>query len=99
MENRWTLSAKHVPGKLKVDLLSRRHQAISMEWRLHQEAVRLLCDEWDSPNMDLFTTHLNKQFFIYISPVVDPGAWQVDTLLFRWENLSAYAFPPYQIMP
>ena len=100
-DNRWSLTAKHVPGKLNVlaDLLSRRHQAISTEWRLHPEAVKLLCDKWGPPNIDLFATHLNKQFSIYVSPVIDPGAWQVDALSFQWENLSAYAFPPYQIMP
>ena len=72
--------------------MSRRYQAISTEWQLHQEAVRLLCDKWVSPNMDLFATHLIKRFLIYLSPVLDPGAWQVDTIIPMEEPISLRIF-------
>lgn len=100
-ENQWLLSAKHVPGHLNVlaDLLSRRHQVIQTEWQLHKEVVKLLSDKWGDPNIDLFATRLNHQMLLYVSPVPDPGAWAVDALSIEWNNLSAYAFPPPQILP
>jgi len=99
-ENHWFLSAKHVPGRLNIlaDQLSRRSEIISTEWELHQEAAQLLFQRWGTPNIDLFATKLNKKLAIYVSPVMDPEAWDTEALSISWEGLSAYAFPPHPIL-
>ena len=35
---------------------------------------------------------------VYVSPVLDPEAWGVDALSIPWNNLLAYAFPPFPIL-
>ena len=37
--------------------------------------------------MDLFATSLNKKLPTYVSPILDPQAWQVDALNIPWKNL------------
>ena len=99
-DHNWILSAKHVPGHLNVlaDQLSRRHQVIHTEWELHMDAVQFLFDRWGAPNIDLFATKLNKRLLVYVSPVPDPEAAYVDALSIPWDCMSAYAFPPQQIL-
>jgi len=99
-ENHWFLSASHVPGRLNIlaDQLSRRSEIISTEWELHQEAAQLLFQRWGTPNIDLFATKLNKKLATYVSPVMDPEAWETNALSISWEGLSAYAFPPHPIL-
>ena len=31
---------------------------------------------------------------LYVSPVPDPKAWDIDALNIYWTNLTAYAYPP-----
>jgi hypothetical protein len=99
--NQWTLLAKHIPGHLNIlaDALSRRHQALHTEWTLNMCAVKQLFDKWGDPNVDLFATRMNNRLPVYVSPVQDPLAWQVDALSISWEGLSAYAYPPVKILP
>ena len=96
-----TVLAKHVPGKLNIlaDQLSRRGQHIQTEWELHQEAAQQLFLRWGQPSVDLFATKLNKKLPVYVSPVPDPEALDVDALSISWEGLNTYAFPPHRVLP
>ena len=40
-----------------------------------------------------FATHLNHKVPLYISPVPDQIAWDIDALNVNWSGLSAYAYP------
>jgi len=97
----WLLTAKHVPGKLNIlaDQLSRRGQSIQTEWELHQEAAQLLFNRWGTPLVDMFATKFNKKLRLYMSPVPDPQALEIDSLSVPWEGLDGYAFPPHSIIP
>jgi len=97
----WLLTSKHVPGRLNVlaDQLSRQGQTIQTEWELHQEAAQALFSKWGQPLVDLFATRLNTKLPIFISPVPDPLALDVDALSVSWEGMTAYAFPPHKIIP
>ena len=96
-----TLMAKHIPGRLNVlaDGLSRRHQLLPSEWSLHQEVANLIFAELGQPMVDLFATRLNHRLPLYVSPVMDPGAWALDALTLDWDRLVAYAFPPLSLIP
>ena len=47
---------------------------------------------------ELFTTHLNHKLQLYVSPVPDPKAWDIDALNINWTNLTAYAYPPTALL-
>ena len=48
--------------------------------------------------MDLFATHLNHKLPLYVSPIPDPKAWDIDALNINWTNLTAYAYPPTALL-
>ena len=58
-----TLKARHIPGCLNVmaDLLSRSNQVQSTEWSLHPQVFKQICQNWFTPHVDLFATHLNHK--------------------------------------
>ena len=90
-----TLKARHIPGCLNVmaDLLSRSNQVQSTEWSLHPQVFKQICLKWFTPHVDLFATHLNHKLPLYVSPIPDPNAWDIDTLNINWTGLTAYAYP------
>ena len=77
-----TLKARHIPGCLNVmaDLLSRSNQVQSMEWSLHPQLFKQICHKWFTPHVDLFATHLNHKLPLYVSPIPDLKAWDIDAL-------------------
>ena len=95
-----TLKARHTPGCLNVmaDLLSRSNQVQSTEWSLHPQVFKQICQKWFTPHVDLFATHLNHKLPLYVSPVPDPKAWDIDALNINWTNLTAYAYPPTALL-
>ena len=95
-----TLKARHIPGCLNVmaDLLSRSNQVQSTEWSLHPQVFKQICQKWFTPHVDLFATHLNRKLPLYVSPIPDPGAWDIGALNINWTNLMAYAYPPTALL-
>ena len=85
-----TLKARHIPGCLNVmaDLLSRSNQVQSTEWSLHLQVFKQICQKWFTPHVDLFATHLNHKLPLYVSPVPDPNAWDIDALNINWTGLT-----------
>ena len=95
-----TLKARHIPGCLNVmaDLLSRSNQMQSTEWSLHPQVFKQVCQKWFTPHVDLFATHLNHKLPLYMSPIPDPNAWDIDALNINWTGLTAYAYPPTTLL-
>ena len=93
-----TLKARHIPRCLNVmaDLLSRSNQVQSTEWSLHPQVFKQICQKWFTPHVDLFATHLNHKLPLYVSPVPDPNAWDIDALNINWTSLTAY--PPTALL-
>ena len=91
-----TLKARHIPGCLNVmaNLLSRSNQVQSIEWSLHPQVFKQICQKWFTPHVDLFATRLNHKVPLYVSPVPDQNAWDIDALNINWSGLTAYAYPP-----
>ena len=90
-----TFKARHIPGCLNVMAdLSRSNQVQSTEWSLHPQVFKQICQKWFTPHVDLFATHLNHKLPLYVSPIPDPKAWDIDALNINWTGLTAYAYPP-----
>ena len=87
-----TLKARHILNVM-ADLLSRLNQVQSTEWSLHLQVFHQICQKWFTPHVDLFATHLNHKLPLYVSPVPDPNASDIDTLNINWTGLTAYAYP------
>ena len=60
--------------------------------------VQQFCQMWFTPQVDLFTTHLNHNLPLYVSPVPDPNAWDIDALNINWTALTAYVYPPTALL-
>ena len=43
-------------------------------------------------------THLNHKVPLYVSPVPDQNAWDIDALNINWSGLTAYAYPPMALL-
>ena len=79
-----TLKARPIPGchNVMADLLSRFNQVQSTEWSLHAQVF--------TPHV---ATHLHHKLPLYVSPIPDPKAWDIDALNINWMGLTAYAYP------
>ena len=60
--------------------------------------VKQICQKWFTPHVDLFATPLNHKLPLYVSPIPDPRAWDIDALNINWTNLTAYAYPPTALL-
>ena len=91
-----TLKARHILGCLNVmaNLLSRSNHVQSTEWSLHPQVFKQICQKWFTPHVDPFASRLNHKLPLYLSPVPDPNAWDIDALNINWMGLTAYAYPP-----
>ena len=78
--------------------LSRSNQVQSTEWSLHSQVFKQICQKWFTPHVDLFATRLNHKVPLYVSPVPDQNAWDIDALNINWSCLTAYAYPPTAVL-
>jgi len=100
IERDWRIRAKYIPGRLNViaDQLSRRGQTLPTEWSIHPQAIEPIFRTWFRPLIDLFATRHNTKLPIFISPVPDERALDVDALSISLEGMEVYAYPPQQIL-
>ena len=97
--NHVALKARHIPGCLNVMAdLSRSNQVQSTKWSLHPQMFNQICQKWFTPHVDLFATHLNHKLPLYVTPVPDPNALDIDALNINWTGLTAYAYPPTALL-
>ena len=94
------LLPQFIPGHLNVlaDSLSRGSQVVGSEWTLCREVCSELFRRWPV-TIDLFATSLNHRLPIYFSLMVDPQSAGTDSMLQPWDNLQAYAFFPFNLIP
>ena len=59
---------------------------------------RKICHKSLTPHVDLFATRLNHKVPLYVSPVSDQNAWDMDALNINWSGLTAYAHPPTALL-
>ena len=86
-----SLCSRHIPGCLYViaDSLSRLTQIQSTEWSLQPHVFEKLCQKWLTYQVDLFATRLNHKVPLYVSPVTDHQALNIDVLNISWPGFVA----------
>ena len=95
------IRARHIQGCLNViaDSLSRKDKIIQTEWSLHPQIFSIIYKVWHTPMVDMFATKFNHKLPIYVSPVPDANAMNIDALNISWEGLDGYAFCPVVLIP
>lgn len=93
-----SLKAVHLAGNLNIiaDHQSRVFQDQS-DWKLSEISFRRIKSQWEM-EIDLFAAAWNAQLIKFTSWQPQPGAWAVNAFTFSWENLKAYAFPPFSLI-
>ena len=93
------LTAAHIPGSknVRADKESRVKNN-NMEWELHPQNFQEICQNFGTPEIDLFASRLNHKVPKYISWRPDPNAHAVDALSVNWSNMFFYAFPPFNMI-
>ena len=92
-----TLKARHIPGCLNVMayLLSRSNQVQSTEWSLYPQVFKQISLKWFTPHVDLFATRLNHKVPLYVSPVPDQNAWDIDALKNKLVGCHSLCLPSH----
>ena len=94
------IRASHLAGKDNVvaDALSRGWLLDQKEWSLAQVWADHVFHLYDRPHVDLFATAANAKLPLFVSRRFHPRAWAVDALSLDWSGLTAYAFPPWNLI-
>ena len=60
---------------------SQTHSRVSeCDGRPADQVFKQIYLKWFTPHVDLFGTHLNHKVPLYVSPVPDQNAWDIDAL-------------------
>ena len=76
------IQVRHIPGKLNVlaDSLSRPDRIHPTKWSLDRGIAHQIFKLWGTPQVDLFATRLNHLLPLFVSPVPDHKACEVDAM-------------------
>ena len=90
-----TLKARHIPGCLNVmaDLLPGPTKCSQQNGLCIRR-----CSNRSARSGSHLSTYLNHKLPLYVSPVPDPKAWDIDALNINWTNLTAYGYPPTALL-
>ncbi len=91
---------RHIPGALNViaDRLSRSGEVLQTEWNLHPKVFEAIGNNLYRRMIDAFDTSENTKLPLYMSPILDQGAYAIDALSTPWVGLCLYIFPPTNIL-
>ena len=93
------ISATHLSGSLNYQAdFSSRNFSDSTEWMLKKELFERICDQFFTPDIDLFASRLNYQVEKFVSWFPEPGCFKSDAFSFSWENSIPYIFPPFNLI-
>uniref|UniRef100_A0AC34FW88 Reverse transcriptase domain-containing protein n=1 Tax=Panagrolaimus sp. ES5 TaxID=591445 RepID=A0AC34FW88_9BILA len=99
LERKLWLVATHIPGKKNVEadkksrVFKEKH-----EWSLDRQIVEGLFLKWETPEIDLFASRLNRKCNKFFSLNPDPEATATDAFAQCWTGLYGYAFPPFNLV-
>lgn len=99
VERRIWISAAYIKGTENTiaDSLSRKYDDQG-EWSLHQAKFNKIFDLYDTIEIDLFASRLNKKCHKFVSWLPDAEAFFIDAFTENWSKFMFYAFPPFALI-
>lgn len=93
------LTTSHIPGLENeiAESLSRNFSP-SVEWKLNQNIFDSICEEFGTPEMDLFASRHNAKLQNYCSWFSDSYCSKEDAFSFSWSGMFYYIFPPFRLV-
>lgn len=94
------ISASHISGcnNITADYLSRNFSD-STEWMLKKEIFDRICRQYFCPDIDLFSSRLNRQLDKFVTWYPEPGNFKTNAFSFAWTGYCPYVFPPFALIP
>ena len=77
-------------------LLSRSNPVQSTEWSPHPQVFNR--SKWFNPHVELFATRLNHKIPLYVSPVTEQNAWDIDALNITSRVSLLMLMPPMTLL-
>ena len=93
------ISASHLSGSdnISADFLSRNFSD-STEWQLKKEIFDRVCKLFFIPDVDLFSSRLNRQLEKFVTWFPEPGSYKTDAFFFSWHDFAPYIFAPFNLI-
>ena len=93
------ISASHFSGSenFTADFLSRNFSDAT-EWKLKKETFDRVCKQLFIPDVDLFSSRLNRQLEKFVTWFPEPGSYRTDAFSFSWQNYKPYIFAPFNFI-
>ncbi|MCG7878915.1 MAG: hypothetical protein N0C90_21665, partial [Candidatus Thiodiazotropha endolucinida] len=95
--NFW-ISASFIPGSENPADHDSRHYNDNVEWKLDPYILGIIFSKWNTPDIDMFASRLNRQLKRYASWKPDPEAEIIDAFTCSWSDLYMYVFPPFSLI-
>ena len=68
------------------------------QWALSMSIFTSLTRMFFMPDIDLFASHLNTKLERYVSWILDPYCFEVDSFSISWTHFAPFLFPPFSIL-
>ena len=62
---------------------------------LKKEIFERVCKQFFLPDVDLFSSRLNKQLEKFVSWYPEPGCFMTNAFSFSWHDYNPYVFPTF----
>jgi len=100
IENNIWLTIAHIPGRLNIEAdAESRIFSDQTEWKLCPRAFAKICEQFGTPDIDLFASRLNYQCENYVAWRPDPGAVAINAFTVDWEKYTnCFLFPPFSMV-
>ena len=93
------ISPAHIPGKdnLDEDKSSRKFQDAT-KWQLNPKIYKAVCGTFGTPEIDLFSSRINRQTEKYVSWKPETKSFAVDAFSVNSSHHFMYIFPPFSLL-
>lgn len=93
------IHASYIKSSLNVDAdTASREGPVETEWELNQSLFQSIIDRFESPDIDLFASRINRKCEKFVSWRNDPESCAIDAFTLNWADWYFYAFPPFSLI-
>ena len=92
------ISAIYCPGIQNTADYYSRNFSDSTEWMLKRDIFMRLCKQFFVPDIDLFSSRLNKQTDVFVTWFPEPGSYHSNAFTMSWHDFEPYIFPPFSLI-